>query len=201
MKKIDKMYFYISVMIIMFVCQVDLLAQVYGNATVTGFANFGISQVGASTVSRFTDYATGINHATSESSRPQAMYRGSDQLSKQVSALSQSLKLSFKVSSLAKSSLINTRQGSGNSGSSQSSGFGSLGSSAMPRDNSLSLTKKLSSKFSSLKRPTFLDSRFSSKIRFSGFKSFNYAKVISLASTSKSIVKRIQLKRESTFLK
>ena len=197
MKKINKIYFYISVMLVIFVCQVDLLAQVFGNASSKGFADFGVGKVGSSGVKRFADYATGINHATPESNRPQQIDSRYNQLSKQVSTLSQS----FKVSSGAKSSLINTRQGMGNSGLGQSHGFGSLGSTAMPRGNSLSLANKLSSKFSNLKRPTFLDNRFSSKNRFRSFKSFNQAKTFSFTSKSRSMVKRMQLKRASVFLK
>jgi hypothetical protein len=70
MYKLNKLSFFVTVTALTLACQVDVMAQIYGNATIRGFDNFGVGGVGGSRVTNFAQYATGINHASARNRLP-----------------------------------------------------------------------------------------------------------------------------------
>ena len=107
--------FYLLCFVFVAILDSNSIAQVFGNPTVRGFKEANRVGVGSSRVQDFRKYATGINHAAPESNKPQVIDRGYDTYGLQVSALSLSTKLNYKVTGLTKRRLINAQQRGGSS--------------------------------------------------------------------------------------
>ena len=101
MRHLKIIYFLVTVTMFAFACQEKVSAQVYGNTTGTGFSSFGPGGVGESRVTRFMDYATGVNHAT-------ASRLPDDPLNPNTSYFIQQNKAN-NVSTLSRNTIINNR--------------------------------------------------------------------------------------------